>query len=186
MSNSQEIHDFVTLACRRSRDYVSSSETLYRHYVGWCDGLEPMGRRRFVRLLGAEYGVRYGVHRIDGKTQRGFEGVGLKKGAEPKSKRYPPATPSRTRRPATDNRVQTYQFLTECCEVVPENRGRVSSDDLFTAYDFWAGDRADRLQSKKALTQAIGQALGRAVRYGVHWIDGQAERGFKGLRLKSS
>ena len=185
MSNATELTDFTAAACNLSKDVRCKTIDLYGHYLEWCAGCEPLRRRVFVRALSAMAGVRYGAHWIGGRPQRGFVGVSPRKIESHKSQDYaPPATPKRQRvgaaPPVLD--AQVYQFLSDCCVVQPD--AVATSFDLYFAYADWAEGRADKYRSSKMLTLRIRDALKGAATYGVHWVDGASERGFRGLRLK--
>lgn len=75
------------------------------------------------------------------------------------------------------------RFVEECCEISADCR--LTSRQLYETYRAWAIGEGEEPMRPKVLVGAIRDAYrGRSVRYGVHWIDGKSERGFKGLQLK--
>lgn len=75
------------------------------------------------------------------------------------------------------------RFVEECCEVARDYQ--LTSRELYETYRAWTMSEGEEPMRPKNLVGAIRDAYrGRSVRYGVHWIKGKSERGFKGLRLK--
>lgn len=70
-------------------------------------------------------------------------------------------------------------FIWSACNISPKNK--CTTEKIYVHYRKWCGDM--RYLSRKQFVAYLKQVAG--VRYGVHWIDGESRRGFKGVDVSA-
>lgn len=82
-----------------------------------------------------------------------------------------------------DSYSPSMRFFDEMCLIDPE--ARTSGNDVYEAYRAWAvGQHEELLKPRTFITNLKDSLRGRGVSYGVHRVNKDPVRGFRGLRLK--
>jgi len=119
---------FLQAKCNFSYDEFVSSADLYGAYRLWSDPRVRKSQRQLTNWVKQVRGVLYGVHWVDGRSQRGFRGLSLKN---------PPQRPSAC---APQSNPALLKFVAEKCVFTPG--ARTPFADVYRAYAAWTENRS--------------------------------------------